>query len=252
MHRHFYAITALVIAAAMISTSAEALSLGLGSGKGGLINTGGGNGGLINVNTGSGDSSGSGGSSGVGGTVGGILSGGSTQNDVGGVQVGTSGPSPTGTSLSLTGGGLNSVNGLLNSLFGTVNGLVPGGDPGSPTPLPIEGGGIVPASFGGANAGAVGCFMPNAGQMATLFSRHDYAGNWTQGATRLKVIKVPMCSAALARVAAAAAGNANVLHLQGTVAGSSWVTGQLAQQGFTGSAVVAADRQGGTLVVYVI
>ena len=263
MHRTFFILTALIAAGSM-STSADALSLGLGSGKGGLINTGGGNGGLINVNTGGGSSD-SGGSSGVGGTVNGVLSGGTTQNDVGGVQVGTNGPSPTGTGVSVNGAGVNGLNGLtgganglLNNLFGTLGGL-PGGDPGnpqSPTPLPIggEGGGIVLASFGGGDSGASGsaCFMPNAKQMATLFNRHDYAGNWAVGVTTVKVVKVPMCTAALAKVAAAAAGNPNVLHLEGSLATSAWLTSQLSQQGVTESAVVGADRKGGTMVVYVI
>lgn len=248
MRRVFWTFSAVVFAAGLMSTSAEALSLGLGTGKGGIINTGGGNGGLININTGGGSSQG--GASGTG-TVGGILNGGPTTNDVAGMQVGTDGPSPSGTSVSITGG-----NGLLNSLFGGVTGGLSGGGgvPGNPTPLPIGGGGVVLASYGEGNGDTSGlsCFMPNARQMATLFGRHDYAGNWTQGVSSIKVVKVPMCPAALAKVAAAAASNPNVLHLQDTLGTSSWATSQLARMGYTGSAVVAADRNGGTMTLYVI
>ena len=266
MSRVFWTFSAVVVAAGLMCSSADALSLGLGTGKGGLINTGGGNGGLINVNTGGGDSGGSGGSSGVGGTVGGLLSGGSTENSVGGLVVGTNGPSPTGTSATISGPGLNGlggltggVSGLLNSLFGSVNGILPGVGGGANGGGGDGSGGSAGTGFGGGGmsvsydpATKTACFMPNSKQLATLLNRHDYAGNWAQGVTSLKVVKVPICAAALAKIAAAAATSPNVLHLQDSLGTSSWTTDQLARQGYTGSAVVAADRNGGSMVLYVI
>jgi hypothetical protein len=151
-----------------------------------------------------------------------------------------------------TGGGTDGDVNL--DLFGDGSGVTPIGSP--------EGGGTGGDAGGGVGVGGgagtqvasldarAGCFTPNANQLAKLAGRHTYDpamfSSWT-GVTAIKVIRAGLCSAAARDVAA----QSNVGELQNYFSGDAALRAKLAQWGHSPSDVIAVDRQGSTLIVYV-
>ncbi len=95
------------------------------------------------------------------------------------------------------------------------------------------------------------CFAPNATQIDKLASRHVYGDatpNGWAGASRLRVIDVGLCKSA----GVAIAGDANVDRLQSLVAGNAGLKASLGKSGRTPNDVIAVDKSGQTLTVYVM
>ena len=68
----------------------------------------------------------------------------------------------------------------------------------------------------------------------------------------MKLVEVELCDAEVAEVDAAVDGSANVARLQAFLANQAKIRAGLQSKGYTTSDVIAADRDGGVLVVYVI
>ena len=238
----------LTLAVGALSPDAsQAFKLSLGNGSGGLINTGPGNGGVVNLNTsGSGGNSSSSGSPGAGTvSVGNNTAGLDLFSDTTGISADPKGLDGNNANVQL------GLGGLLNNLFGGVIAGPP--DPNDPAGPGGTGGGrggtLVASLF--SEAGDA-CFTPNPKQLNTLLSRHIYSGNWASGVNSIKIVRVPMCDAAVRKISSAIAPNPNIQHLQDSLDTSSWVMRKLAASGYSSDRVIAADRSGSTLVVYVI
>lgn len=239
----------LALAVGTLSPNAsQAFKLGLGNGSGGILNTGSGNGGLLNLNTnGGGGTSDSSGSPGAGTVTAG--------NNTIGLNLFSDTTAVSADPKGLNGNSANAelgLGGLLNNLFGGVTAGPP--DPNDPNGPPLSGGGggggtLVASLF---NNDGLACFTPNPKQLNTLLSRHIYSGNWASGVSSMKIVKVPMCDAAVRKISSAIAPNPNIQHLQDSLDTSSWVMRKLAASGYSSDRVIAADRSGATLVVYVI
>ncbi len=241
--------SALFASVLLAPLPAGAFSLHLGNGSGGLINTGSGNGGVVNLNPGS--------NNGGVGTGSNPLGSGSGNTDSG-LNLDLFGDS-TGVSGDALGNGGNQANAslglgaLYDSLFGGADGGA-GGGTGGGSGGGVGGGGaggeVLTASLGGADTAA--CFMPNRQQLSTLLGRHVYSGNWASGVTSLKVVKVPMCETAVTKVSSAVGADPNLQHLQQSLMTSAWLIRKLAASGYSADHVIAADRSGSTLVLYVV
>ncbi len=94
------------------------------------------------------------------------------------------------------------------------------------------------------------CFTPNARQLAALVGRHSYDATtfagWS-GASTVKVIDAGVCDSAAARIGA----QQNIGRLQTYITDDPQLRAQLAQWGHRPGDVIAIDRQGKTLIVYV-
>lgn len=99
------------------------------------------------------------------------------------------------------------------------------------------------------------CFMPNDAQIAKLIARHTYTQSlmrsWA-GTTKLKVVKVALCASARSSLGGLLADNANISRLQDYLARFPAIAAGLKKQGASAGDVIAVDRSGKTLVVYVI
>ena len=99
------------------------------------------------------------------------------------------------------------------------------------------------------------CFMPSAAQIGNLVNRHAYTpatlSGWTN-ARNMKVVEVGLCNEAKARVAAGLAADANIGRLQSHLNSIAVIRAGLNQRGHTPSDVIAIDKNGDTLIVYVI
>ena len=104
----------------------------------------------------------------------------------------------------------------------------------------------------GATGNAARCITPNGNQLATLTNRHQYSHAMINGAGGVRIIKVPVCASVRARVARSLAGNGNVQQLQTILASRSAVRGELDASGYGLGNVVAADSQGGQLILNVM
>jgi hypothetical protein len=237
-------ITTTILAAGLISAGpANALTLNLGGGPGGLIQTGGGG---VNITTSPGGSGG-GGSSGGGLNVGvpGTNSGGTV--DLFGNN--------TDVSANTLGGGGNRANvslglgGLLNNLFGANGGDGSDGGDGTGGGNGGQGSAVRVASF---ESGGNACFMPTRAQLDTLMNRHSYAGNLVGPAASIQIVKVPLCAKTQSKITAAIAGNGNLQMLHDKIDASARLTNKLANAGYSSEDVIAVDRQGGKLIVYVL
>lgn len=94
------------------------------------------------------------------------------------------------------------------------------------------------------------CFTPNPRQVMQLVNRHPYGPNTFQswaGASTVKVIDAGVCDQAAARIDA----QANIGRLQQYITSNDQLRTQLAQWGHAPTDVIAVDRQGKTLLVYV-
>jgi hypothetical protein len=137
-----------------------------------------------------------------------------------------------------TGGGSGGTGGTNGDLFGPS-----GGSNGSVTTNGIR----VASLDSTANAR---CFAPDATQIARLTSRHDYDDATLSGwvhASSVSIVDTGLCDSAKTTIAR----DANVAHLQAFVNGSPALRSMLAKQGRSASDVIAADRKGSTLTLYV-
>jgi hypothetical protein len=102
-----------------------------------------------------------------------------------------------------------------------------------------------------ATANAKACFSPDTAQIAKLVSRHQYGpatfSAWAS-VKSLKIINVGLCT----RAAATITGEPNIGHLQAFISGNATIRAGLTKQGHSPSDVIAVDKSGNTLVLYVI
>lgn len=268
----------VALAALAAAGPAQAASINLG-GNGGLLGTGllggggnsaGGNG-SVNVTVGSGGLLGGSGSdstaanvtlgSGDGGT-GNVLvdlfGNGGQSGDAGlslGVGLGVDqgggtsiAPTNGNVTLDLFGDGTDSASG---GGLGSGGGG-PGGGP-SPTTTGLFGPGATTVTSTTASLGtgmAKSCFTPNPRQVMQLVNRHAYVPatfqSWA-GAVTIKVVDAGVCDAAAARIDA----QDNIGRLQAYISSDPQLRSQIEQWGHAPSDVIAVDRQGQTLIVYV-
>ena len=94
------------------------------------------------------------------------------------------------------------------------------------------------------------CFAPDATQIARLTNRHDYdavpLSSWVD-ASSVSIVNTGLCDSARMKIAR----DANVARLQTFVDGNAAIKSMLAKQGRSPTDVIALDKKGGTLVVYV-
>ncbi|MEQ1901315.1 MAG: hypothetical protein ABL866_11335 [Devosia sp.] len=241
-----------LVVTALLTMPAGALSLKLGGNS--LLNLGGSNSNQTNaaINVDTGDLTGNG-SAGVGLSDTSIELFGSPGSDDAGLSLGTGddllgdlfGTGGTETSASVDLG----LDGLLD-LFGPAGNTSPsGGDTGNGS----GSSGVKVAALGDPDATA--CFVPDGTQMDRLVNRHRYdaatISSW-RGANAIQVIEVGLCPDAAMRLAEIVAANRNVMALQSYLSGESTIRSQLGAQGHSVEDVVAVDRSGATLVIYVI
>ena len=142
-------------------------------------------------------------------------------------------------------GGTNGSNGANGSNGGAIFGT--GGNSGSGSTT-ISSGGIRVASLD-TRTGA--CFTPNAQQIAKLSARHVYGpatfSTW-KGVASIKIVDVGVCNNA----AASLTSQPNIDHLQSYLDGNAALRAGLGKAGHAPGDVVAVDRSGSDLVVYVM
>ena len=129
--------------------------------------------------------------------------------------------------------------------IGTDPGTSGGGSGGSGGTI---GGGTSVASLD-TRAGS-GCFTPNPTQLAKLAARHTYNAatfNGWMGVSTIKVIRAGLCPTSVRDVAA----QSNIAQLQSFFSGNQGLRDRLAKWGHQPNDVIAVDRQGTTLIVYV-
>jgi|GEM_PF-6590306 len=135
------------------------------------------------------------------------------------------------------------------------NGAAPGGNAGDVADAGPTGGGMI-AAPGAVAPGAVvrrgaGCFTPTAAQADRLANRHAYGSatfaSWAD-VTSLKVVDVNLCGGAGAAIGA----SANVDRLQSFVAGNAALKTGLGKTGRSPDEVIAVDKTGRTLTLYVM
>jgi hypothetical protein len=118
-----------------------------------------------------------------------------------------------------------------------------------------NGGGNGSGIGGLAAAGDDACLTLSEAQLEELIRRHTYNqatfNSWAP-ARQMKLVEVELCDAEVAEVDAAVDGSANVARLQAFLANQAKIRAGLQSKGYTTSDVIAADRDGGVLVVYVI
>lgn len=131
-----------------------------------------------------------------------------------------------------------------------------GGTPGGGNPG--TGGGVFGPGGSGNGAGVevaaledgAACFNPDAGQMGKLINRHAYTatsmGAW-RGVTELKIVKIELCASAKSEIGA----STNVAALQAYLAANPTFSARLQSKGYSPDDVIAVDRNGKTLIVYV-
>lgn len=260
--------SALATCAALLCSPANAVSINLGGNSGGLLGiglvAGSSNGGTNNSATLSVNGGSNGGLLNLGGGADGrqdaaatVDLGGRSQGNVlldlfgNGGQTGNAQVTLGMSGLDSGGDGAGAVD-LRMDLFGD------GSSGGSPQILDEGGGGSIPkVANADANSAALetraatgGCFSPNANQISKLAGRHDYVpstfATWN-GTSAVKVIDVGLCSSA----ASAIASQSNIGRLRTYVGGNATLRAQIAQWGHKSGEVIAADRQGKTLIFYV-
>ena len=253
--------------------------LGTGLLGGGSGNTGGNGNASVNVNLGGQGLLGSGGSGdstasvNLGGLFGGssgdtsadVTLGGDGSSTNGNVLVdlfgngGDTGDAGLSLGLGAGQGGANPTGNVTLDLFGdgsdTGSGTG-GGDTGGFTPGPTTEGLFGPGATSVVNTASLNasvtkaCFTPNPRQVMQLVNRHPYVPDTFQswsGATTIKVIDANVCDPAAARIDA----QANIGRLQQYITSDDQLRTQLAQWGHAPADVIAVDRQGKTLLVYV-
>jgi hypothetical protein len=100
------------------------------------------------------------------------------------------------------------------------------------------------------NAATGRCFNPDATQIARLTNRHDYdaatLSGWVNAAT-VSIVNTGLCTSARNAIAR----DANVARLQAFVNSTPALKSMLAKQGRSAADVIAVDRKGSTLTLYV-
>jgi hypothetical protein len=132
---------------------------------------------------------------------------------------------------------------------GNGNGLLPGGAGNG-----VGGGGGNSFGIRGLQVASLGpttnCFAPTTEQMAKLVSRHDYGPTtfsaWTN-IGNLKIVQIGLCTSAKAQIT----GVANVGRLQTFIRGNAAIRAGLTRNGHSPDDVIAVDKQGNTLILYV-
>jgi len=283
MRNDFKLSTIAIIAAMLITMPASAATINLGGNNGGLVNnllggntatpatatvnTGGGtNNGLVNGLLGTGNSTNGpttadvnlGGSNGTQGSA--LLDlFGTGDNPNAAVTLGNGGDGVAG--IGGVGGGPDGN--VVLDLFGNGDGTGGGSDGGAGGIGGAGGNGV--DLFGNGGGGIqvasidstvdTACFTPNAQQISKLVNRHMYSpasmSGWA-GVTSIKVVEVGLCDDSKAKLAATLAGDANIARLQDFIDAHSGLRSGLARKGHSAGDVVAVDRNGNTLVVYVI
>jgi len=267
--------TLALVAALLLSTapaSAATLNLG-GAGNGGVVNFSGSNtdpnvdvltNGTVNngspngtatsnaLNNGGGPTTASlglGGTGGTGDADGSVLLdlfGAGDGNDAA-VALGSGNGTDGGAALDLfgNGGGGGSGAGGAGSggdLFG------PSGSGNGGTGNGVTANGIRVASLD--NSANTRCFAPDPTQIARLTNRHDYSeatlSSWVN-ASSITIIKTNLCDAARTSIVR----DGNVARLQAFVNGNPVLKSFLAKQGQSANDVIAIDKKGDTLTVYV-
>lgn len=286
MHRSLKVSGAALMVALLATLPASAVSINLG-GDGGLLGGGTDGGATATVNTGllndSGDAA-------ARVDLGNGLLGSDSDPTTANVDLFGVGDQPTNANVTL-GGGADGTNGdVLLDLFG--NGASSGsdsnarialgtggagtGDSGNAAALdlfgPADGTGAGDGtSASGAGGGASGsartvgtvqiaavgniqgvgnCFTPSAEQQAKLVARHDYAqstASWG-GIGQLKVVDVGLCSSAGASIVR----ESNIGRLQAYVTAHPEIRSGLDKLGRSPSEVIAGDKNGDTLTLYVM
>lgn len=140
---------------------------------------------------------------------------------------------------------------------GGANGNPAGDDGDLFGPTASEGsGGNSPGGNGGVRVAdidpsrAAACFTPNAAQIANLINRHAYTtatmASW-RGATELKIVKIDLCADAESSIEA----SSNIAALQAYLGANATFRARLKSKGYGTDDVIAVDRNGKTLIVYV-
>lgn len=113
---------------------------------------------------------------------------------------------------------------------------------------------------GGSQTAALGrtnerCVTPSDQQISTLAGRHNYTSStfssWV-GASQMQIVKINVCPNAVDRVQATLAANANVSRLQSYLGTNAQLRSGLSSKGYSAGDVIATDRNGATLIVYVM
>jgi hypothetical protein len=149
------------------------------------------------------------------------------------------------------GTGGTGAGGLGGGSGGGTGGSGAGGLPGNGgTGIPglgIGGGGLTVASLDSGLA----CFTPDAAQIGKLVGRHAYTSetfNSWRAVTGIKVVDLRLCD----RSGRAIARNGNIAQLQAYLAGNPAIEASLRKAGSSAQNVVGVDKQGRTLILYVI
>jgi hypothetical protein len=99
------------------------------------------------------------------------------------------------------------------------------------------------------------CFTPDAQQISTLLNRHSYSAETTASwgsISAVQVIEIGLCDPARAQISQMAAASGNYAMLQDFIDGQAAIRAGLSKSGHTLGDVVAVDRNGNQLIVYVI
>lgn len=143
--------------------------------------------------------------------------------------------------LGLSGSGTGGGNGSGNGGAGGGNGG--GGNGGGGT-----GGGILIAELGAPDI----CATPSSARINALLRSQSYDYSMLAQATRVRIVPVEICLSVRDRLNATLANTASVAQLQQFLSTSSSVERSLSRAGYGLANVVAVDRSGSTLIVYVI
>lgn len=104
-------------------------------------------------------------------------------------------------------------------------------------------------------ASADACLSLTEAQLRDLVNRHAYTQatfrSWA-GTNSLKIVPVDLCEGVVSKVSMTVGGDANIARLQAFLGGQAKVRAGLASQGYSPSDVIAADRDGQVLVIYVM
>jgi hypothetical protein len=148
-------------------------------------------------------------------------------------------------------GGVDVGGGLLGGTGGTGGAGGVGGSGGSGAPIDIFGNGSGGSSGNRvASINSTACLTPNVQQTAKLVGRHQYTAqtvtSWN-GITQIRIVDARLCKG----VGASLATDPNIARLQTIIAKSPAIRASLAEQGHSTGDVIAVDRSGNALLVYV-
>lgn len=262
-----------IVAATLLTAPASALTLNLGgTGSGGVLNFGGSNtdpsvdvltNGTVNDGSPNGTATTNALNSGNGPTTAALdLDGTSGTGDADGNVLLDLFGTGDGSDATVALGSGNGTGGAALDLFGNGGGggsggpgtggnddlFGPSGTGGGSSGNGLSTGGVRVASLDNGVGGQ--CFAPDATQIARLTNRHDYSENMLSSwltASSVSIINTNLCNGARSSISR----DANVARLQAFVSGNAALKSMLAKQGRSPSDVIAVDKKGDTLTVYV-